>query len=93
MEVVAQMMEVYECFCLLPAVQHLCISDHDIAEIQQTMLSERDIAFAIAAEKEIERDIKKKLFCVALDGDYEMAKCGTSSESPSTTEPCSSSRT
>ena len=58
MEVVAQMMEVYECFCLLPAVQHLCISDHDIAEIQQTMLSERDIAFAIAAVKEIERDIR-----------------------------------
>ena len=29
----------------------------------------------ITAEKVIERDIKVKLHCVALDGDYEMAKC------------------
>ena len=74
---------IYEGFCLPPAMQRFDLAALGITE----NLTKCGYSLSTMSEKEVVHDIKAKLCNVALDDDDESAKCASSSESPTTTDP------
>ena len=62
------------------AICNMPIGGRDLTEWMMKILYERGYVFTTSAEREIVREMKEKLCCVALDYDAEMEKAGSTSE-------------
>ncbi len=74
-----QIVPIYEGQVLSNAISRVNLTGSDLTNYMEKLLMERGYNFTTLAEKEIVRDIKEKLCCVALDFDMETKSCSEDS--------------
>jgi actin len=77
---VTHVVPIYEGYCLPHAVLRLDMGQNDVVDYLMKTLGERGYSFTTFAEKEIAKDINKKLTYFALDYEAELKESETSSE-------------
>jgi actin len=74
-----QIVPIYESQVLSNAISRVKLTGSDLTNYMEKLLMERGYNFTTLAEKDIVRDIKEKLCCVALDFDMETKSCSEDS--------------